>query len=253
MDKIAVITGGASGMGLATARALAANGCRVAVADLDEAGAIRAAAELDGEGHMALPLDVADEQAVGEAFAAVESRLGPVAVLCTFAGIVILPEDGGKPPIVGSSTEDWDRTFSINTRGTYLCVREYLRHRVRTPVENGRVITVSSVSAQVGGYNASSSYIASKGAILSFSKLAAREAAPMGITVNCIAPGFVETPMLLRALKPGAAAAPYYDGVPIRRPGTVEEIAALCLFLASEDAGYITGSCIDINGGFRMQ
>ena len=252
MSSIALLTGGASGMGLVTAQALATIGYRVMIADLSQEAAARAARGLPGQGHRGFALDVAEDGAVVEMFAAVEREVGPASVLCTFAGMMVIPEDGSRASIIATSAADWDRTYAVNARGTFLCIREFLRHRTRNPVTNGRIVTISSAAAQIGGYNGSSAYISSKGAVLSLTKSAAREAAPLGITVNTIAPGVIETPLLRRAMPPEADAA-YCQKVPLGRLGTSEEIAATVLFLISEGAAYMTGSCLDVNGGFRMQ
>lgn len=251
VQKIAFITGGGSGIGLACAQALAADGWAVMVCDLSEQAAHAVAAELPGKGHRAFVMDVADEAAVVSVFATVEQEVGPVRLLLTSAGMMAFPSDGSRPTIVATSLEDWERTYAVNTRGTFLCIREYLRHRNERPVEQGRVITISSAAAQIGGYNGSCAYISSKGAVLSLTKSAAREAAP-DITVNVIAPGTVETPLLRRAMPPERDAA-YLERVPLNRLAQPEELAATVMFLASEGAAYITGACIDVNGGFRMQ
>jgi NAD(P)-dependent dehydrogenase (short-subunit alcohol dehydrogenase family) len=252
MPRLALVIGGASGLGKASAHAAAEAGMTVAVADLAEAAAIAVARELPGEGHVGCAVDIADEQSVRTLFTAVESACGPVAVLQNFAGIMLWPRDGGRPSIVDSAVEDWDRTFAVNARGAFLCVREMLGRRAALPVPHGRIVLISSSGAQLGGYNGHCAYIASKGAILSLVKVAAREAAPLGITVNAIAPGAVDTPML-RSVMPQAADSAYRERVPMGRIGSPADIAAAAAFLSSEVASYITGACIDVNGGIRMQ
>ena len=187
--RIALITGGAGGLGLATARRLAQDGLQVAIADLNPDLAREAAGTLPGSGHLGLRIDVSDETSVAQAFELVEAQLGPVAVLGNFAGTLGNDQNGLQPDLVDLSLELWNGTFAINATGTFLCLREYTRRRQKVPVEHGRVVNVSSSGAQLGGYQARSAYCSSKGAVLSLTKSAARELAPLGITVNAIAPG----------------------------------------------------------------
>jgi 3-oxoacyl-[acyl-carrier protein] reductase len=250
--RIAFITGGAGGIGRVTADLFARAGMRVAIVDLNADSAKAAADALPGQGHRGYALDVSHEEQVSAIFDAVESEIGPVAVLANFAGIFPWPKTGARPAIIDTSIEEWERTFQINARGTFLTIRELLRRRSKTPVKDGRIINISSSAAQLGGYNGSSAYVSSKGAILSLTKVAAREAASLGITVNTISPGAIDTP-LLRGIMPVERDAAYVEKVPMGRIGQPNDVAAAALYLASEDAGYVTGSCIDVNGGMRMQ
>ena len=249
--RVALITGGGSGIGAAAAGLLARDGLAVAVTDLrpDAANAVKAG--LPGEGHRAYALDVADEHQIAAVFAAAEREIGPVAVLVCCAGIIISPPPA-PPDIAEMDAANWDRTFDINARGVFLCIRAFLRARTKTPVEHGRIIAISSAAAQLGGYRGSADYIASKAAVIALIKVAARQAARHGITANSIAPGPIETPMY-RAAVPVGAEGPMLGLVPLGRLGQPEEVAAAIAFLASPQAAYITGSTIDVNGGYRMQ
>src|SRR5882762_7775971 len=254
--RIALITGGAGGLGLASARRLARDGLTVALADLGADVTQQAAASLPGAGHIGLAMDVSDENSVIRAFELVERQLGPIAVLATFAGSLGNAPDGNQPTLAETTLELWNRTFAINATGTFLCLREFARYRTRRPVEHGRVVTVSSAGAQLGGYQAKASYCASKGAVLSLTKVAARDLASLGITVNSIAPGPIDTPML-RAAR--GSAAPTGDGgynvmslLLVGRIGRPEEVAAAVSYLVSVDAGFVTGSTLDVNGGLHM-
>lgn len=249
-ERVALLTGGAGGIGFACARRLATMGLKIAISDHDGKAALRAAGEL-GPAHIGLSCDVTQEDEVEACVERVERELGPVAVLCNIAGIFPIPPDG-PPRIVTATTDEWDRTFAVNAKGTFLMCRAVMRRRLDKPVADGRMINISSSAAQLGGYNGSSAYAASKGAVLSFTKVAAREAAPMGMTVNCLAPGAVDTPLLRTGL-PRKRDAAYIEKIPVGRIGMVEDIAGAVAYLVSKEAGYVTGACLDINGGIRMQ
>src|SRR6266567_9512372 len=194
--RIALITGGASGLGLATAQRFAGDGMTVAVADLREAVAKEVAARLPGSSHRGIVVDVADEGSVDKAFNVIEHELGPVAVLACFAGMLSTSVTPGRIALVDLTLGEWEKVSAVNSRGTFLCIREFARRRAARPVDHGRIITVSSLAGQVGGLQSGAAYSASKGAVLSLTKVAARELAPLGITVNAIAPGPIDTPML---------------------------------------------------------
>ena len=252
--RIALITGGASGLGLATAHRFAADGMTVVLADLRETAAAEAATQLPGAGHRGIGLDVADERSVANAFDGVERTLGPVAVLACFAGLLSTSAKPGRIALVDLTLDEWEKVNAVNGRGTFLCIREFARRRNERPVQHGRIVTVSSLAGQVGGLKSGAAYSASKGAVLSLTKLAARELAPLGITVNAIAPGPIDTPML-RATVPEGNEDQKYLGlaqVPLGRVGAPVEIAAAAAYLASVEAGFVTGSTLDVNGGMRM-
>jgi NAD(P)-dependent dehydrogenase (short-subunit alcohol dehydrogenase family) len=236
MSRVAVITGAASGIGAACARALAEDGLVVAATDRHCAKYL---------------MDVTDEKAVESAFDAIETELGKVSVLITSAGTMIAPTVH-RPSLTEISADVWDETFRINARGTFFAIRALLRRRLGDPIPHGRIVTISSAAGQTGGLRGGADYAASKAAVLALTKLAAREAAPTGMTVNAIAPGPIETP-LFRSVNPEGKDGPMLASVPLGRIGTPEEVAAAVRFLVSEDAGYITGSVIDVNGGSRMQ
>lgn len=253
--RIALITGAAGGLGLASARRLAEDGLTIAVADLHAQAAERAAAGLPGQGHIGLACNVADEASVQAAFDTVEQRLGAVGVLACFAGVLSTQAAPGRLPTVEISVDEWEGVMRVNARGTFLCVREMLRRCSGRVVEHGRIVTVASLAGQVGGLQSGSAYSASKGAVLALSKVAAREAAPQGITVNTIAPGPIDTPMLHQTVPAGNEGQKYMGtaGVPLGRIGLPEEIAAAVSYLVSPGAGFVTGSTLDVNGGMSMR
>jgi NAD(P)-dependent dehydrogenase (short-subunit alcohol dehydrogenase family) len=197
-------------------------------------------------------VDVANESSVERLFETVEGDIGPVAVLVCNAGRLLL-RDGKRPLIQETTLQNWNETFAVNTVGPFLCSRAYLACRHRNNIEHGRVITFSSVAAQLGGYNASAAYIAAKAAVIGFTKALAREAAPLGITANAVAPGMIETDMM-RLASGGAGVTPATTAnVPLGRIGQPGDVAAAVAFLASPEASYITGATLDVNGGYRMQ
>ncbi|WP_246164960.1 SDR family NAD(P)-dependent oxidoreductase [Pigmentiphaga aceris] len=250
--RIALVTGAGGGIGEAVCRHLADAGCRVIVADINATRAAAVAARL-GADHACIAFDVSQEPAVEAAFEYVESTFGPISVLVCAAGLLLFQPNGDRPLIKDTSIDLWDRTFDVNTRGVFLCGREYIRRREALPLPNGRVVTFSSVAAQLGGYRSSASYIAAKSAVLGLTKAMAREVAHLGVTVNGIAPGLIDTDMLRATVTSAGALTAAAAAIPLGRIGTVDDVAAAVGFLASEQGAYITGSVIDVNGGYRMQ
>lgn len=249
--RVALVTGGGRGIGAALCIHLARSGFRVVVADIDQANAARVAADL-GEGHHARVVDVADEGAVVGLFNDVEATVGPVAVLVCAAGLLILP--GGERPLIKDMDLDtWERSFAVNTRGAFLCSREFQRHRETRPVAQGRAVFFGSVAAQLGGYRSSAAYIGAKAAVMGYAKAFAREVAHLGITANVIAPGLIDTEMLRSTVTSSGALVAAAQNIPLGRIGTVEDVAAAVDYLVSPAAAYITGNVIDVNGGYRMQ
>ncbi|WP_263143648.1 SDR family oxidoreductase [Pseudomonas sp. RIT-PI-AD] len=249
--RLVLVTGAGQGIGAGVAAHLAKQGYRIAAADLNADKCADVVAALPGDGHSHWRMDVSSEREVDDTFAALEAQQGPVDALVCAAGILIL-HDGERRLIADTSLDEWELTHAVNTRGTFLCTRAYVRARRERPVEHGRIVTFSSCAAQLGGYRSSSAYISSKAAILGYTKALARESAAQGITVNGIAPGLIDTAMLRLSMQAGqeqAAAA----NIPLGRLGQPDDIAAAIGFLISPEASYITGTMTDVNGGYRMQ
>ncbi|MEC9363577.1 MAG: 3-oxoacyl-ACP reductase family protein [Pseudomonadota bacterium] len=238
--KTAIVTGAASGIGLATARRLAVAGASVAIWDLNEEGAQAAAAALVGEGHRAIAsrVDVSKRADADAAVKAAREQLGPVGILVNNAGM------SAFTPFMEIGEELWDRIMTVNLKSLLVCTQAVLPDMLEA--KWGRVINVSSSSAQTGAATMVH-YAASKGGVIGFTKALAQELAATGITVNNVPPGFVDTPMLREQLKDRvdmiAAASP------MKRPGRPEDMAAAIAVLASEEAGYITGHTLSVNGG----
>jgi 3-oxoacyl-[acyl-carrier protein] reductase len=248
VSRVAAVIGGASGIGLAAAAALASRGCRVAIADL--AGGEASARTLPGGGHAGYTADIADEAAVAHLFESIEAELGAIAVLVTCAGITGYV-DGRRPALREISLDNWNRVFAVNSTGTFLCVREMFRRRSTMSVEDGRIILTGSMAALDGGKNSPAAYVASKGAVHALAKAGMHEAIALKMTINCVAPGIIDTPMYQAAV-PQARRAAVSAATPMGRIGEPEEVGSVIAFLASKEAGYICGACIDVNGGMRM-
>ena len=248
LDRTAVVTGGASGIGLAISERLAADGHAVAIFDRNGEAAEAAAAKIEADGGTAtgFAVDVADRPRIEAAVAEVAERLGPPTVLVNNAGI----EGFGK--FLDVSIETWTTTLEVNLTGTFHCCQVVIPHMLDAGW--GRIVNISSSSAH-GGQPFMTHYVASKAGMIGLTKSLALEFGPKGITVNTIPPGFIDTPML-RATEAqgllGDSIDHHIARTPVRRAGRPEDIAAACAFLVRDEAGYITGQVIGVNGGMRM-
>ncbi len=246
-NRVAVVTGGASGIGLGVARRFAADGHPVAVLDRNASAAETAADELRSEGAtaVAVEVDVADRASVDGAFDRVRAELGRVAILVTSAGIESFD------PLLEIDAETWDRILAVNLTGTFTCVQAAVPDMLSAGW--GRIVTIASSSAQSGAPNMAH-YAASKGGVIGLTKAVAVELARSGITVNTIPPSLVDTPMARQAEVAGDFPGVDVVGpmVPLGRAGTPDDIAAACAFLCSDDGSYITGQIIGVNGGMYI-
>jgi 2-hydroxycyclohexanecarboxyl-CoA dehydrogenase len=241
--KIAIVTGGGSGIGLATCRRLARDGVGIAVWDIDEASASRAAAEITAAGGRAVAcrVDVSSRPQINSGLERVHSELGQVHILVNNAGIT------NFCPFLEMTEETWDRVMSVNLRGLFHCTQAVVPDMLAA--KWGRIVNISSSSAQAGSARMTA-YASSKGGVIAFTKSLALELAATGVTVNNIPPGFIDTPMLRASDRPGAVSIETVSAnSPMKRPGSPEDIAAAAAFLASDEAGYITGHTLSVNGG----
>lgn len=227
-DRVAVVTGAGRGIGQRIAEVLYGNGAKVAALDL---------AAPDHEGILGIACDVSDEPAIDAAFERIENDLGTVSVLVLNAGIYPIV------PFEETTRELWDKTIAINLTGAFLCARRALPGMREQGY--GRIVGIGSSAGKAGGKRSVAAYAASKAGVMTLMKSIANEYAKHGITANALAPALIDTPMI-------ADTRDLVDLIPVGRFGTVDEVASLVAFLASEHAGYITGEVTDINGGFLI-
>jgi 3-oxoacyl-[acyl-carrier protein] reductase len=241
-DKTALVTGATGGIGGAIARALHKQGAAVAVSGRQTERLEKLAAELGPQAHV-VTCDLGDRAAVTGLVDAATAKLGRLDILVNNAG---LTKDN---LFMVMKDEQWDEVIAVNLTATFLLMRASARAMLRARTGYGRIINISSVSGIVGNPG-QGNYAASKAGMIGMSKSLAREVAPRGITVNCIAPGFISTPMT-DALKESQVAA-IKGAIPAEKFGTPADVAAACVYLASAEAGYITGQTLHVNGGLAM-
>jgi NAD(P)-dependent dehydrogenase (short-subunit alcohol dehydrogenase family) len=243
-DQVAIITGAARGIGLATARCLAEEGADIVIADINVAGAQEAAAEIASRGRraMAVQTDVADSDQVQAMVQRAIETFGHLDILVNNAGNATLT------PLLDTTPEAWDRTIKIHLYGTFFCTQAVVRHMVRQG--SGRIVNISSVSGLVGSAGRAA-YGAAKGGLVTLTRVLAVELAPHGIRVNAVAPGAVETELSRGAWTP-ADRDGYFRRTPVERLGQPEDIAHAVRFLCLPQSDYITGQVLAVDGGFSI-
>jgi 3-oxoacyl-[acyl-carrier protein] reductase len=242
-DRVAFITGGAQGIGLACVRLFAESGAKVVLADVNADKLNQSAVELAATGAEAMcaVMDVSNPADVEKAMEAARERFGKIEILVNNAGIT------RDQLLVRMKKEDWDRVIAVNLTGVFLCTQAVLPGMMRQ--RYGRIVNVASVVGRMGNVG-QANYIASKAGVIGLTKATAQEVASRNITVNAVAPGFIATAMTENL--PEAARERLLQRVPLARMGTDRDVAAAVRFLASEEAGYITGHVLDVNGGMYM-
>jgi NAD(P)-dependent dehydrogenase (short-subunit alcohol dehydrogenase family) len=244
-DKVAFVTGGGAGMGAATVRAFAESGAAVAIVDLDGGAAERFAAELNAAGHRALAVqcDVSDEAQVESAVARTVEAFGRLDMAFNNAGIMLPPVDSAE-----ETAEAFDKIVAVNLRGVWASMKHELVQMRKQG--SGAIVNCSSLGGLVGG-NGRATYHATKHGVIGQAKSVALQYAPLGVRVNAVCPGTIDTPMVERMtaggeLDPEASVA----SIPLARLGRPEEIAAAVLWLCSDAASYVTGVALPVDGGF---
>jgi 2-hydroxycyclohexanecarboxyl-CoA dehydrogenase len=245
--KTAIVTGAARGIGEGVAAALAADGAVVALCDVDLDGVRRAAERVASKYDArtaAIQLDVADRASVVDAVDRAEGELGALDILVNNAGVDVLG------PFVESTEESWDRIIAVNLRGTINTCHVVLPRMIER--ESGVIVNTASEAGRVGS-SGEAVYSATKGGVIAFTKTLAREVARYGIRVNCVSPGPTDTALLgqVAEVSPGLREA-LERSIPMRRVGQPTDIAPVVAFLASDDAGYMTGQTLSVSGGLTM-
>ncbi|KKS44351.1 MAG: Short-chain dehydrogenase/reductase SDR [Candidatus Azambacteria bacterium GW2011_GWA2_42_9] len=245
-DKIALITGARRGMGKSHAIALASQGAKVAVTDIDEKECQAVADEIKSKGGeaAAFKLDVSNKAEVDAVFDKVVKQYGRLDILVNNAGIY------QPKPALEITEEDWDKMIDIDLKGEFLCAQRAAKEMAKN--KWGRIINIASIaSGGVGvGIAGGCHYTAAKGGVIGMTETMAVEWAPLGINVNAIGPGAIDTPMISSAQIPEEAMKQMMAGVPLKRIGKSEEVSAMVVFLASEEASYVTGATFYVDGGW---
>lgn len=242
-DKVAVITGAASGIGAACALRFAAEGARIAGFDVAEPPAAhRDAVEKAAPGSLWEPVDVRDEASIERAVAATLARFGRIDALVNAAGV------SGHGAVDDLAAEEWDRVLDINLRGTFLVSKHVVRGMKAQ--QSGSIVNLASIEG-LEGMQMQAAYNASKGGVVLLTRNMAIDYGGFGVRVNCLCPGFIETPMTATLKLPGLEAIlkQFVDLHMLRRPGRPEEVASCALFLCSDDASFVTGHALVVDGG----
>ena len=240
-QKIAVITGGAQGIGLGICSAYIREGAKVVLADVKFAAAESAAREL-GESAYPIQMDVSDKSSVVQAVNTIWNDIGPIDVWVNNAGL----SDG--TPIPDITEEAWSRMLDVNLKGQFLCCQAVLGKMKERRC--GKFVNIASLGGERGGKYAGIHYSASKGGVIAMTKVIAANAAEYGITANAITPGYISTPMGDRIFAGNKQK--YIDQIPLGRMGLPEDVANVAVFLASYLSDYVTGDVIKVNGGIYM-
>lgn len=242
--KVAIVTGAGRGIGKATAIALAEEGAKVVVSDLNLQSALDTSSEIRVMGFEALPVkaDVSSKKEVTELVEATIRVHERIDILVNNAGIF------STTSIENMTEEEWENVINVNLKGVFLCSQAAMRSMKKQ--RGGKIVNIASLAAKVGGVFAGADYAASKAGVICLTKSLAKQLAPYGVNVNAVAPGVIETEMIRNW--PKEVKDDFLKRIPLGRLGTPEEVAEVVVFLVSDGARYVTGATIDVNGGFLM-
>ena len=242
-DKVALVTGGARGIGQAIAMTFAKEGADIVVADVNLEIAQKTASEIEALGRkaMALEMDVTSYEKVEEGINKILDKMGKVDILVNNAGIT---KDN---LLLRMSQADWDAVINVNLKGTFNCIKAVTRPMIKQ--RSGKIISIASIIGLMGNPG-QANYAASKAGIIALTKTVAKELASRNINANAVAPGFIQTEMTAKL--PEDIKKKMMEAIPLAKLGTPQDVANVCLFLASEESNYITGQTITIDGGMVM-
>jgi 3-oxoacyl-[acyl-carrier protein] reductase len=243
-DRVAIVTGGGRGIGLGVAKALVQEGAHVAICDIGQDILESGLAEIQADGGeaLALQMDVSSREQILHVVDSLIEKHGRIDILVNCAGInEILP-------ISKITEEQWDRMLAVNLKGVFLCCQAVMENMKAR--KSGSIVSMTSVAGKTGGVAAGAHYSVSKAGIICFTKSLARELGPFNVTVNAVSPGRIDTPMIRQATDEENEN--FIKGTPLGRLGTPEDVASAVVFLVSDEASFITGEILDVNGGMFM-
>jgi 3-oxoacyl-[acyl-carrier protein] reductase len=243
-NRVALVTGASQGIGYSIAKMLCDNGVKTAIVDINEEKAFEVAQEFNNNGCDALGVgcDVSNVESIGKMVQAVVQKYGGIDVVVNCAGIL------GSSTISEMQRREWDKVLAVNLTGPFFVIQKTLPYLEKSSC--ARIINISSLAGRMGGFETSMSYTATKGGIISLTYGIARQLAPKGITVNAVCPGTTETPIIKGFTEDAVAS--LKTRIPIGRLGKPEDVATAVCYLASEEAGFVTGLLLDVNGGMYM-